>query len=64
MCSSMPSGCLFVQLFCSFRAGPKSAIGENDGHFDHGEYALETKEKEDHLERGDSGEPLCRTGSG
>lgn len=25
---------LFVQLFLSLRAGPKSARGENDGHFE------------------------------
>lgn len=34
---------MFVQLYLSLRAGPKSAGGENDGHLDCGEYALETK---------------------
>lgn len=49
MCSSRPSGCLFVQLYLSLGAGPKSAGGENYGHFDRGEYALETKGREAHL---------------
>lgn len=46
-----------MQLFRSLRAGPESAVGENDGHLDSGEYALETKRREDHLEHGDGGEP-------
>ena len=57
MCSSRPSGCLFAQLYLSLGAGPKSAGGENDGHFDGGEYALETKGREAHLEHGNGGEP-------
>lgn len=63
MCSSRPSDCLFVQLCCSLRAGLKSAVGENDGHSDRGEYALETKGREDHSEHGDGGEPWEGTGS-
>lgn len=34
---------VFVQLYLHLRAAPKSAGGENDGHLDCGEYALETK---------------------
>lgn len=34
---------MFVQLYLCLRAAPKSAGGENDGHLDCGEYALETK---------------------
>lgn len=34
---------MFVQLYLHLRAAPKSAGGENDGHLDRGEYALETK---------------------
>lgn len=63
MCSSKPSGRVFVQLFRSVGARPKSAIEENDGHFDQREYALETKGREDYLEHGDGGEPWEGTGS-
>lgn len=51
-----------MQLFRRLRAGPESAVGENDGHLNTGEYALETKGREDHLERGNSGGPCEGTG--
>lgn len=52
MCSSRPSGCLFVQLYLRLSAAPKSAGGENDGHFGREEYALETKGREAYFGRG------------
>lgn len=63
-CAHQDTRCVFVQLYHSLRAGPKSAVGEKEGHFDRGEYALETKGREAHLEHGDDGEPWEGTGSG
>lgn len=35
---------LFVQLYLSLRAGPKSAGGENDGHFEEENMHLRQRE--------------------